>query len=71
MTYVNQRMINIINDLHKRNFIILWTSRGTVTQIDWREHTEKQLKDLGVKYHELRLKKPMYDFWVDDKAVVV
>jgi len=71
MTYVNQRMINIINDLHKRNFIILWTSRGTVTQIDWREHTEKQLKDLGVKYHELRLKKPMYDFWVDDKAIVV
>ncbi len=71
ITYKNQRMIDIVNELYKHNFIILWTSRGTVTQIDWREHTEKQLKDIGVKYHELRLKKPMYDFWVDDKAVVV
>jgi len=70
-TYVNQRMIGIVNELFKHNFIILWTSRGTVTQIDWREHTENQLKHMGVNYHELRLKKPMYDFWVDDKAVVV
>ncbi len=70
-TYVNKRMIDIVNELYKHNFIILWTSRGTVTQIDWREHTEKQLANYGVKYHELRLKKPMYDFWVDDKAVVV
>jgi len=70
-TYVNQRMIDIVNELYKHNFIILWTSRGTVTRIDWREHTENQLKHMGVKYHELRLKKPMYDFWVDDKAVVV
>jgi len=71
MTHVNQRMINIVNELFKHNFIILWTSRGTVTRIDWRDHTEKQLASLGVKYHELRLMKPMYDFWVDDKAVVV
>jgi hypothetical protein len=71
VTYVNKRMIDIVNDLYEHNFIILWTARGTVTQIDWRVHTEKQLKDMGVKYHELRLKKPMYDFWVDDKAVVV
>jgi N-acylneuraminate cytidylyltransferase len=71
VTYVNQRMIDLVNYLYEHNFIILWTSRGTVTQIDWREHTEKQLANYGVKYHELRLKKPMYDFWVDDKAVVV
>jgi CMP-N-acetylneuraminic acid synthetase len=70
-TYVNHRMIDIINSLYDHNFIILWTSRGTVTQIDWREHTVKQLRQYNVKYHELRLKKPMYDFWVDDKAVVV
>jgi CMP-N-acetylneuraminic acid synthetase len=71
VTYVNKRMIDLVNYLFEHNFIILWTSRGTVTQIDWREHTEKQLANYGVKYHELRLKKPMYDFWVDDKAVVV
>jgi CMP-N-acetylneuraminic acid synthetase len=70
-TYINHRMIDIVNELYEHNFIILWTSRGTVTQIDWREHTEAQLNQYGVKYHELRLMKPMYDFWVDDKAVVV
>jgi CMP-N-acetylneuraminic acid synthetase len=52
-TYVNRRMINLVNELYQHNFIILWTSRGTVTQIDWREHTEKQLANYGVKYHEL------------------
>jgi len=69
--FVNQRMIDTINELYKTNFIILWTSRGTITKIDWREHTERQLKELGIKYHELRLRKPMYNFWVDDKSVVV
>ncbi len=71
VTYVNKRMIDIVNELYQHNFIILWTARGTVTRIVWREHTEEQLERYGVKYHELRLKKPMYDFWVDDKAVVV
>jgi N-acylneuraminate cytidylyltransferase len=71
VTYVNQRMIDLVNELYQHNFIILWTSRGTVTRINWREHTVEQLEQYGVKYHELRLMKPMYDFWVDDKAVVV
>lgn len=50
------------------NEIILWTARGTVTRIDWRELTEKQLKEWGVKYHELRFGKPYYDLLIDDKA---
>jgi len=61
--------INKINGLYDDgNEIILWTARGTVTKIDWRELTEKQLKEWGVKYHELKFGKPFYDLFIDDKA---
>jgi hypothetical protein len=29
------------------------TSRGTGSGINWRQKTEEQLKDWGVKYHKL------------------
>ena len=48
--------------------IILWTSRGGTTGIDWRDLTEKQLEVFGVKYHKLRLDKPYYDRFIDDKS---
>ncbi|MCK5260592.1 MAG: hypothetical protein KAJ44_00250 [Thermoplasmatales archaeon] len=48
--------------------IILWTSRGTSTGIDWRELTERQLKEWGVKYHSLEFGKPEFDEIYDDKA---
>jgi hypothetical protein len=47
--------------------IIFWTARGTKTGIDWKELTEKQLNDWGVKYHELIMGKPAYDIFIDDK----
>jgi dTDP-glucose 4,6-dehydratase len=47
--------------------IIYWTARGSGSGIDWREVTEKQFKEWGVKYHELRLGKPIYDLFIDDK----
>ena len=47
--------------------IVYWTARGAKTGIDWREHTEKQFKEWGVKYHELKLNKPYYDLFIDDK----
>lgn len=49
--------------------ITIWTARGMKTGIDWRELTEKQLKDAGVKYHELRLDKPPFDLFIDDKVL--
>lgn len=62
--------IKKINSLYDDgNEIIYWTARGTGTGIDWRDVTEKQFKDWGVKYHELRLKKPIYDLFICDKAV--
>lgn len=49
--------------------IIYWTARGTVTGVDWREVTEKQFKEWGVKYHDLKFGKPAYDLFIDDKNI--
>lgn len=48
--------------------ITYWTARGGNSGLDWSELTEAQLKEWGCKYHELRMRKPAYDIWVDDKA---
>jgi hypothetical protein len=47
----------------------LFTSRGTSSGIDWFDFTEKQVNDWGVKYHELKLGKPAYDLFIDDRAI--
>lgn len=61
--------INKINELYDSgNVIIYWTARGGSSGIDWSELTKTQLKKWGCKYSELRMGKPSYDVWVDDKA---
>jgi hypothetical protein len=66
----NKRMIQIINKLYDLgNRIVLFTARGYVTGIDWRPVTEQQMKEWGVKYHELHMGKPNADFYVDDKML--
>jgi len=49
--------------------IVFWTARGSGTGVDWREVTKNQLEKWGVKYHKLRLGKPIYDFFIDDKNI--
>lgn len=49
--------------------IILFTARGTMTGIDWRAVTEKQMKEWGVPYHELHFGKPAADYYIDDRAL--
>tara|TARA_A100001515_G_C4399553_1_gene153321 strand:- start:71 stop:379 length:309 start_codon:yes stop_codon:yes gene_type:complete len=62
--------INKINDLYDAgNTIVYWTARGSGTGIDWRELTESQLSEWGAKYNSLRLKKPEYDMFIDDKNI--
>ena len=62
--------IEKINKLYDEgNNIIYWTARGTVTQILWFEITYKQLKNWGCKFHELRMGKPAYDLFIDDKNI--
>jgi len=61
--------IEKVNKLYEEgNHIIYWTARGGTSGIDWSNLTEKQLKTWKCKYHELRMNKPVYDVWVDDKS---
>jgi hypothetical protein len=62
--------ISKVNALYEEGSnILIYTARGTVTGIDWRTLTEKQLAEWGVKYHELRLGKPFADVYIDDRAM--
>ena len=62
------KKIKTINRLYETgNEIIYWTARGVGSGTDYRELTESQLKEWGCKYHKLRLDKPIYDIFIDDK----
>ena len=62
--------IDKINKLYDEgNIIIYWTARGTRTGINWFEVTYQQLKKWNCKFHELRMNKPAYDLFIDDKNI--
>lgn len=46
-----------------------WTARGGNTGIDWSILMLNQLREWGVKYTTANMGKPVYDVWIDDKAV--
>ena len=59
-----------INALYDEgNTIVYWTARGTMTGISWFHVTYEQLQKWGAKFHELRMGKPAYDLFIDDKNV--
>ena len=62
--------IEKINGLFENGHeIIYWTARGTMTGKNWFKLTQKQLNDWGCKYTELRMGKPAYDLFIDDKNI--
>ena len=62
--------IEKINKLYDEGHtIVYWTARGSRKQIDWTELTYQQLAEWGAKYHELRVDKPFYDLFIEDKAL--
>ena len=62
--------IERFNELYEQgNTVVYWTARGMKSGLDWRELTERQFKEWGVKYHELRLDKPSFDVFIDDKVI--
>lgn len=61
--------VNALADAGHR--ILIFTARGGTTGIDWRQTTESQLRDWGVRYDELILGKPQADLYVDDRTVHV
>ena len=65
-----QYRIDMINDLYEAgNTIIYWTARGSSSGINHLELTRRQLNSWGVKAHDIRVGKPSYDVWIDDKAL--
>ena len=66
----NIECVKKVNELFEDGHTItLWTARGTQTGIDWKETTKKQLIDCGIKYHNLKMGKPAFDLFIDDKAI--
>lgn len=62
--------IEKINELYNQGHtIVYWTARGSRKQINWEELTKNQLSEWGAKYHELRVDKPFYDLFIEDKAL--
>tara|TARA_R110001583_G_scaffold127964_2_gene279734 strand:- start:4136 stop:4477 length:342 start_codon:yes stop_codon:yes gene_type:complete len=61
--------IKFFNQLYDAGHtIIYWTARGGFSGVDHSELTKRQLDEWGVKRTELRMGKPSYDYWIDDKA---
>ena len=61
------KKINLLYD--EGNIIVYWTARGTLTNIKWFNTTYAQLIKWGCKFHELKMGKPAYDLFIDDKNV--
>lgn len=67
-----QARIDLVNRLYENGHTIyLFTARGSASGKDYRELTESQMHQFGVKYHSLILGKPDVDLFVDDKAISV
>lgn len=68
----NTPVIEKVNQLYdSKNYIILFTARGSKTGIDWSDVTAAQMKKWGVKYHELRFGKPAADYYIDDRLISI
>ena len=71
----NKNVIKMINDLYVNNYILIYTSRfmGRNKENKKLAHksgyslTLEQLKNWGLKFDKLKLGKPSYDVFVDDK----
>ena len=46
-----------------------WTARGSVSGKNWFMLTFKQLESWNCKYNSLKLGKPNYDLFIDDKNI--
>lgn len=57
--------------LEQGHEIHYWTARGSSSGLDWTALTLQQLADWGAKYTTANTGKPIYDQWIDDKAINV
>ena len=61
-----ERLNKLYDEGHEIHY---WTARGAKSGKDWTEFTKRQLGEWGVKSTSIRLGKPHYDKWIDDKAI--
>lgn len=65
-----KKNIDKVNQLYYNgDKIVYWSARGSGSGKDFRELTEKQFEDWGVRFHELKFGKPIYDLFICDKAI--
>jgi hypothetical protein len=65
-----RKNIDKINELYMEGHeVIYWTARGTLMEGNWFHITHEQLVDWGCLFHELRMNKPVFDVFIDDKAI--
>jgi pantothenate kinase-related protein Tda10 len=67
-----QKRIDKLNKLFDDgDKIIYYTARGYKSGVNWREHTEKQLKEWGAKHTKLVMGKPYGDFYLDNDNLLL
>lgn len=66
----NYENIEKINKLYDEGYYIkYWSGRGSVSKIDYRDLTQKQLSEWGAKNHEISTgEKPDYYLLICDKT---
>ena len=65
---IKERIADINRLYDEGKTITYWTARGQASNKDYTELTTKQLAEWGCKYHHLKMNKPSYDLYVDDKC---
>ena len=58
-----------MNLFDEGNTIVYWTARGTKSGINWFKLTLEQLNKWGCKFNELKMGKPAYDLFIDNKNI--
>jgi len=66
-----QDRIDVVNRLYDvGHTIILDTARGSYSGRNWLSETHQQLREWGVKFHQLRVGRKMWgDYYIDDRAM--
>jgi len=60
------RLNRLFDEGHEIHY---WTARGSSSGIDWTELTLYQIAKWEAKHTSVQLRKPVYDLWIDDKAI--
>jgi phosphoserine phosphatase len=68
-TPIQERIDRINKLLDQGHEVHYWTARGGNSGADWSDFTRTQLASWGCRYTTVNFKKPVYDIWIDDKAI--